>query len=179
MQTTITEALAELKTISKRIQQKQESIKPYVAREDKVRDPLADQGGSKSYIERELQSIGDLNERRVAIRLAIQAANRSTVLKIGPMERSVAGWLTWRKEIAPEEKSRLEVFRGAIMGLRQDCRNKGRNVVAVGAAPVTPEDVLVNIDEVALHRQIEQIESILGELDGKLSLLNATTVIDV
>lgn len=45
---TITEALAELKTLDKRILAKQGSIPNYLVRDDRVRDPLAKDGGSDS-----------------------------------------------------------------------------------------------------------------------------------
>ncbi len=38
-------------------------------------------------------------------------------------------------------------------------------------------DLLVNIDETALAREIEQFEDTFGQLDGQLSLKNATVTI--
>lgn len=178
MAQTITEALAEIKTIGKRIEAKFAGLQPYVAREDKVRDPLNDQGGSRQYIQREMQAIRDLEDRKILLRLAIQRANQNTSLTVGGETQVVAWWLTWRKEVAQEQAHRLRSVREAILRLRNDQRGKGRTVVGVNQTPTTPEDILVNVDEVELNQKIERIETALGELDGKLSLLNATTFVE-
>ena len=57
---TITEALAEIKTIEKRIDKKRQSLQPYIARMDGVKDPLEKSGGSAAFIKAERQAIGDL-----------------------------------------------------------------------------------------------------------------------
>ena len=43
---TITEALAEIKTVEKRIQKKREAILPFVFRQEMLRDPHEKDGGS-------------------------------------------------------------------------------------------------------------------------------------
>ena len=42
-----------------------------------------------------------------------------------------------------------------------------------------PIEVLVSVDEMQNLKDIEHMELVLGELDGKLSLFNATTTIDL
>ena len=64
----VTEALAEIATIAKRLTKKQESILAYTARDDRGRDPLEKQGGSEAHVAAERQSFRDLNERLVALR---------------------------------------------------------------------------------------------------------------
>src|SRR5579863_1653454 len=64
-QLTITEALAEIKTINKRLESKRESVRNYIARDVRVRDPLEKEGGSAEFIKRERQAIIDLEERIV------------------------------------------------------------------------------------------------------------------
>lgn len=56
-QTTITEALAEIPTIEKRIEKKSEFILNYLYRQSAVRDPHEKDGGSSTLIHRELQAI--------------------------------------------------------------------------------------------------------------------------
>lgn len=46
MALTITEALAEIKTVGKRVEKKREFIKAFLARQDGVKDPLEKDGGS-------------------------------------------------------------------------------------------------------------------------------------
>ena len=60
--TTITEALAEIPTIQKRIKAKQDFILGYLYRQSTTRDPHEGSGGSATLISRELQAIGDCNK---------------------------------------------------------------------------------------------------------------------
>lgn len=175
---TITEALAEIKTIGKRIDKKTAFISTYLLRQEMVRDPLEKDGGSAASIAREMQSIADLQSRIVRIRAGIQGSNLATVLTIGQVRRSITDWLTWRKEVAPVEQRFLAQMRQTIEGHRQQYRAKGITVGAQGS-DLKPQDVVVNVDEGELARRAEQLEETLGTLDGKLSLLNATTVIDI
>lgn len=68
---TLTEALAELKTIDKRIVTKQNNILTYAARQDLIKDPLEKDGGSVKFVKEEKQGMNDLETRKVAIRRAI------------------------------------------------------------------------------------------------------------
>lgn len=179
-QTTITEALAELKTIGKRVESKQAFVSQYVARQEIVRDPLLNQGGSAAAIKAELQSIADLQERAVAIRLAINAANVATVVNVGGKERSISGWLTWRRDVAPKIKAFQQALRQGIANLRRETQAKGMQIVQNNAATDgNDKNVIINVDEKELADQIEAMETTLGTLDGILSLKNATITIDV
>src|SRR5256885_16029577 len=71
---TITEALADIKTINKRITKKREAIAQYLARQDIMKDPLLADGASVDFIKREQQAIADLEERIGPIRRAIAHA---------------------------------------------------------------------------------------------------------
>lgn len=176
---TITEALAEIKTIGKRLESKRQFVQQYLARQDAVRDPLQSQGGSVAALRAERQGISDLQARLVALRAAIQSGNVSTSVTLGINTRSIQDWLTWRREVAPGEKQFLNAVRASLASLRQQAMNKG--VAIRGAAEQTsaPTDVIVNIDERSLASEIEDLETTLGALDGQLSLKNATTFITI
>lgn len=178
---TITEALAETKTIDKRIAKKREAIGTYLARQEKVKDPLAADGGSVQFIKREEQAVSDLEERLVAIRRAILAANTTTQVSVNGDTRSIQDWLTWRREVAPKQQAYLAAMRGGIQKVRQECQQKGFAVVSAVAQVGEPgaNDVLVNISEQELAGRIERLEEILGTLDGQLSLKNATTTVSL
>jgi hypothetical protein len=176
---TITEALAEIHTIDKKVEKKVEWISQLVARNEKVRDPVEKEGGSSTVITRERQAITDLHRRKAQLRLAINRANEATTLAVGagPI-RSIAEWLIWRREIAPHESNILRMLRNGIASVRAQAQRQGGNVVQTQDA-AEPGDIVVNISEVELAREVEEHEEILGQLDGKLSLLNATTVVNV
>lgn len=179
MSITITEALAEVKTIGKRITKKQQSIMPYIGRQDGVKDPLEKDGGSPEFIKRERQAIGDLEKRIIEIRRGIQRANDETSLTINDTTMTVSEWLTWRREVVPIRKQTLEQFRNGIGQLRAQASRGNAAVVQANAisGELKPTDYIINISEKDLAEQIEVLEDTLGQLDGKLSLLNATTQI--
>ena len=89
MATTITEALAEIKTIGKRLEKKRESVKAYLARDSRVKDPLEKEGGSTEYVRKERQAISDLEKRVVTIRTAIAKSNLGTAVTIQGMSMTV------------------------------------------------------------------------------------------
>jgi hypothetical protein len=181
MKITLTEALQELKTIDKRITAKRAAILPYLHRDARVKDPLEKNGGSATYISSERQAVKDLMARYVLIRTNIQNVNLASKLTVADQEMTVAEWLTWRRELAEGEKQFLNQMIQAIrLGRATMARNPGSSGKVVSdEALANPGDLLVMLDEKELLGQIETIEKILGELDGKLSLFNATVKIEL
>ena len=177
MATTITEALAECKTIEKRLEKKQQFIVMYLFREERIKDPLIKEGGAEKVLAQEMQSITDLCERRVLIKRKIQEANASTVLTVKGETRSIADWLVWRRDIAPNFQRFLAELRQKIESARSVARNKGVNLVSVEG--IRPDDIIVNINEQMISQKMEHLEEVLGILDGLLSLKNATITIEV
>ena len=174
---TITEALAEMKTLAKRVEKKQEAIAPYLLRQSIVLDPLTDVGGSKEHIRRERQAIDDMERRMVGIRTGIQKVNQTTLITVEGETKTITEWLTWRKEIAPIRQKFLQKMHGSIRKVREDFSKKG-GVVAEDVKSVDI-NVTVNVDEAALLKEIEHMETVLGQLDGQLSLKNATVMVEV
>ena len=177
-QITITEALAEIKTIGKRLEKKREAIFGFVARQDGLKDPLEPQGGSVEWVKRERQAVGDLEARVVALRKGIAAANAATVIVLGTKSLTIAEWLIWRKEVAPGTKGFLTKLRGVVESIRSRAKSQGQAILPAGTPAPQPTDVIINIDEGRLAMEIENLEEILGALDGQLSLKNATTFIE-
>lgn len=179
MTLTVTEALAELKVIGKRVEAKEQFIKDYLYRQAIVRDPHADKGGTPKLISEARQAIRDLEDRKVKIRLAIQQKNLVEVLEIDGLSQTVAGWLTWRKEISPGVVKRGRAWLEMIRNIRaQTLARSGKINPEVGPENQV-QDILINTDELELSQNLEKIEAVLGTLDGRLSLFNATTTIEV
>ena len=181
---TITESLAEIKTIGKRLEKKKQAIYANLGRDQRLVDPL--EGGSVEYIKRERQAIEDLEKRIVTIRTAIQKSNLETKTTVGEMSMSVAEWLTFRREVATGRQQFLASINQGVKQIRDKVQRDGGRVSSVGMAATAiveagknAPDVTIHINEKELLGEQERLEQILGELDGKLSLLNATTVIDV
>jgi hypothetical protein len=175
---TITEALAETKTIKARIDKKHESIYPYLTRDGQVVDPHAADGGSAEFIRRERQAVADLMVRLIAIRTKIQASNLITMITIEGVTRSVSEWLTWRKEIAGVHGSFIRAMFNRVNHERQRAQTAGRTMVKADENPST-KNIITNVNDAEITRELETHEKILGTLDGKLSLVNATTTIEV
>jgi hypothetical protein len=184
-QLTITEALQEIKTIGKRLEKKRASVMGYLARDFRVHDPLEKDGGSEKFIREERQAIADLERRVITIRTSIQRSNLAATLKVGDNSMTVAEWLTWRREIAKAQGEFLRLIVQGLNGVRNDVQKKGGKVVSAVAAvneafdPSGPPQIVVNVDERTLISEQEAMEQVTGDLDGKLSLFNATTVIEV
>lgn len=176
---TITEALAELNTISKRLQKKREYVLTYLLRPESLKDPLSkEEGGSVGVLSREMQSFKDLTKRHLAIRQAIQRKNHEVEITIGKLTMSIAEWLTWRKEVAPTVTSFMVGLKQKIDASRAAALRQGGGVVQAGVE-AKPTDIVVNLDERELNETLEEMDEVLGTLDGKLSLVNATTTIEV
>lgn len=179
MPLTITEALAEVKTIGKRIAKKREFIGGYLVRQEKLKDPLASEGGSAAAIAREQQAVDDLESRIITIRRAIADANARTEITLHGVTRTISDWLTWRREVAPERQEFNKKARLTLASLRQEAQRKGVALRGSEVEVTDPNDLIVNVPEKALADEAEQLERILGDLDGQLSLKNATTMVEV
>jgi len=179
MKTTITEALAELKTIDKRVQKKMEFClgAGTLVRQEMLKDPHEKEGGAKKLIAQERQAIKDLHTRKIDIRRAILDANMRETITVENTTHTINDWLVWRREVVQNEKGFLDNMIRNIDRTRQDAQRKGVNVSEKETG--SPTNVVVNINEKELSEETEMIEKILGDLDGKLSLKNATTMIDV
>lgn len=180
-QITVTEALQEIKTINARIAKKQENVIRYFARDASLKDPLLKKEGdvgSAAFIKQERQGITDLEGRIVAIRTAIQKKNLATTLTLHNISRSVAEWLTWRREVAPRTKGFMDQMIGHLNRWRDEAQRRGKTVTK-DQNTAAENEVIININDLELMEDVQRIEQLLGDLDGKLSLLNATMLIEI
>lgn len=177
---TITEGLAEIKTVGKRIVKKREFVMTYLGRQEGLKDPLAnEEGGSSGAITRELQGIVDLEERLISIRRAIQSANVTTQVTLENVTRSIADWLVWRREVAANRGSFVSQLLQRIIQTRRDAQTKGFAVTTSSEKAAAPTDVIINISEKAVSEESEKLQKIIDDLDGQLSLTNATVMITI
>lgn len=168
---TITEGLAELKTLAARLAKKRQFVSSHLTRDADRLDPLDKQGGSINAVKEAMQGIHDLEERVVAIRSAINRANANTKVTIADTARTVEQWLVWRREVSRGQVEFLGTIRKILDQARARDPYAGRSKDDQG--------FIVNIDEKKLGSDMEQLVTILGELDGKLSVVNATTHIEL
>jgi hypothetical protein len=171
MKLTITEALAEVKSIQKRLEKKRAFLCTYVTRDSKLVDPLAKDGGSEVVLEKELQSYGDLHRRLISIRSAIQVSNAKTVLTLDGATMTVLEWIVWKREVAPDSSL---LWNGLSTAIDRGTAYTRRAMASSESAP----EMVCSISPSLVASTAEKLEKTLGELDGRLSLLNATTTID-
>ena len=126
MRLTITEALAEIETIGKRITARRELCAAY------------SEGGFDERIPPEVQSILELERRHIELRLAILRAYDQTRMALDAggytIERTVAEWMIWRDEIVPAAQAHnTDIMRRAaltgrprMIALMQDAEIMGR-----------------------------------------------------
>lgn len=175
--TTITEALAELKTIDSKIETTKNFVLQYAIRQGTTIDPLADDGGSDKVIPQKIQSLTDLLARKVSIRTAINKKNLETQVNVGDKVKSVAEWIIWRREAKPQELKVFQELQKSILNIRQQCQQKGLTLKD-GEQPSKMNEVSCFISESKVNSAIESLNEIETTLDGKLSMINATTLIE-
>lgn len=182
MEITITEALAELKIINKRIATKRQFIQQNAVRHAIIVDPFEGESSTqRDRVTAELQAIGDLITRYLFIRQSISIANHATELTIGTVTRTVATWLVYRREQADGALLLMKQMQQAAVNMRNEIAQKlGQQPNPSGIAPdIKRWQVQVNFDEGALASAIEAADDVMGRLDGLLSLHNATVKIKV
>lgn len=176
---TITEALAELKTLDKRIESTRDFILKYGVRQGSTIDPLDDEGGSDKVIPAKLQSLADLLQRKVAIRSAINRKNAETMLEVKGVTRTIAEWIIWRREAYKQELQAYTSLQANVLGARQQCIKHGMTMKDDGTQPSKVQEVASFIKESVIQKKIEQLQEIESTLDGRLSHVNATTSVTV
>lgn len=179
---TITEALAEVRVIDKRIRSKQAFINDHITRPKDRVDPLADDGGELVMIQREQQAIHDLQERLIRIRAAIAGANADNKITVQDTTRSIADWLVWRREVADRQINFLQGISNRIGKSREvmieQTTRRPRAAWEESQVKISSPEIVVNVDESELAKEIEELQAITETLDGQLSLKNATIVIE-
>ncbi len=175
MKYTISEALTNIKTIDDRIGKAVNFINNYVSRPNSMKDPLQGDGGSKTVITKTRQSIKDLEQMKVNLRLAINRANLEKSVAVNNETKTVAEWLIWRREVADNSKKSLESIIQRVNVARSQAMKVGQKVTE----EEDKGDIIVNVNELEINKQLEHMVTVLGELDGKLSVFNATTTVEV
>ena len=117
--TTITEALAEIKTLKKRINKKRTFIYDHMFLGGQMKDPFENEGGSQVAIDKATQAARDMENRVVELRLAIAKKNAETEVTLEGVTRSIAGWIIWRREVAHQYDEYLGGMSRGIQTMKQ------------------------------------------------------------
>lgn len=178
---TITEALAEIHLINKKIEKKKENIKRNLLTVSNIEDPFKNDGGAKEYIKREKQGIEDLYKALVKIRSEISKANLENSITIGDETKTIFSWLTWKREVANDYNSFLKEAADLVTQSLE--RHLKQPQVYMRGEQKEKEIEIVkyssNLDTAAWYKENEEKEDKLNKLDGLLSLKNATILIEI
>ncbi len=175
-QLTITEALAEVSLVQKKIVKKRTTVNGTLTVYEHQDDPYQKDGGIEKAIAAEVQSINDLEKRLLNIRTGIAKANMETKITIGKTTRTIFDWLTWRREVAEKHKE----FSQGIYSQTKRAIDQNAQRPAV-FKDTNDEQQLAKVKAVLPYtdylKDAEDVEDTLEKLDGLLSLKNATTTI--
>lgn len=175
---TITEALSEVNLLKKRLDHKKKNFVPLTVKAEHAVDPYASEGGTPAFLKKELQAIEDLQKRFVKIRAAISRANLDNVITIGERTAPIHDWLTWKREISKEETS----FINSVVNGVKTAQDQVAKQPQCYDAPDGTKHLLkltTNIDYPAFVKKQEEMSMLFEQLDGKLSLKNATILIEI
>lgn len=173
--TTITEALAEIKLITKKMEQKASFIRQNLVRAAHVPDPLGD---SKGKLESEAQSYIDLGTRIINIRHAISKANLECEITVGDTTQTIADWLIWKREIAQNKFKLFDHIQSALKtSIDQASKSPQAYLDAEGKHKFV--ELVTNLSYPEYAEKSQKVQDQLAKLDGLLSLKNATITIEV
>lgn len=167
---TITEAMAELKLIDKKIQKKSDFILSNISSSDIVPDSL--EGKGKERIKSEFKSISDLNKEYINIKKAINIANSENNVTINNNTMTIQEWLNWKAYVYEREISLLNNTISLLNKKTEPRAYKDED----GNSKF--EVITYNVDDEYISKEIETIMDSYERLDGQLSLKNATIVIE-
>lgn len=141
-------------------------------------DKFSKDGGAEKVLTSELQSIENLNLNLIKIRSAIMKANLENNIVIDGASLPIYSWLVWRKEVFNVlqrtyediwEKTKQEVDKS--MRTPQVVKDNEGKVIELAR-------VIPNMNHVECQKIFQKISETNDSLDGKLSLANATIVIE-
>lgn len=204
MSITITEALCELKTLSKRIEKEISTFSPVKVKVgSKLPLGVKSEEDFKKQIKSVLQSINDLISRRNKIKSAIVASNAVTTVVIGDTQYTVAEAIERKQSIVNEQRllcvmateynnasRRVEdanrVADEKLQKLLEITFGKNSEVDANQIDSITKSfkdqnyATLIDCDCKETMEQLEKdIDSFLTKVDITLTISNSTTMIDV
>lgn len=173
---TITEALSEINLIKKKIEHKKTSMQNLFVTASHAKDPYAEEGGSAAFLKKEFQALTDLRTRFVKLRAAISVANMDTEVTINERTMSIHDWLTWKREIVKEEQT----FTNAVVTSVNATLNQVQRSPQCYDDAEGKKHLVVfntNIDLPSFVKRQENLTTMLENLDGQLSLKNATVMV--
>ena len=178
MPMTITEALAEIKLISNKLEKKRQFVLQNTMKVKQAPDSMAADGGIKQVIQSELQSIADLEDRLCGLRWAIMRTNTTEIIEIMGKVRTLYEWLVWRKEVSNNQKYFYKQIYDVTKNEMDSLAKAPRLYKPNDDSTPTLVEIEPNLDYMSYAAKAATVGEILDKLDGILSLKNATLLVD-
>jgi hypothetical protein len=176
---TITEALAEIKLIPKKIAKKLDFIREHSLTYNNQPDPLKATGGREKHIKEYKQAITDLIRNYEIIRQKIMEANLKESVTILGETKTIYEWLVWKRETYTTQLNVAKLYQGVEAEIKRLATRPELYKKEGWKEGDLPTFVTVkpNINIEAYRKEVEKWDDIYNKLDGKLSLKNATITI--
>lgn len=178
---TITEALAEIKLIEKKIDKKKDMVYGNLCRFSPQPDPFEKTGGAITTLNGEVQSCGDLWQRWIKIRSAIATVNLVHEITIEGHTKSIYEWLIWKREIAEKQ---IQFYKKIYMDTKMHIDANAKNPKLLQDPSIKDSkpqlvDLITYFNYPEYIKKEEHFSMVLDKLDGQLSLKNALITIEI
>lgn len=175
---TITEALSEINLVQKKIQKKQETVLANLVKPKHVKDQLEAQGGSKQFIQSEVQAVSDLTRRLVMLRGSIAKANIENSITVSGKTDTIHNWLTWKRDVAQKQ---IDFYNKTHITVKHELDKLMRQpqVYKDDAGTTHLLEVEPNVEYGDYVKKAEETQEAFDKLDGQLSLKNATITVTI
>lgn len=175
---TITEGLAEITLIEKKLERKRTFVLANLTRAKHIPDPFEKDGGAAKALAAELQSYNDLQNRLIQIRKAVAEANLANSVTLNDETRTISEWLTWKREVASTAKDFASAIARELKSkMDQAQSNPGAYKDETGAVKLV--EYVFNAEYPEVVKKSELLHDTYEKLDGLLSLKNATIFIEI
>ena len=168
---TITEALAEIHIIDKRLAAKRNFVLDHAAVDSRLKGTI-----EEKQVNQARQAIRDLEDRRLRIRIVIAKANAETAVTVDSVTMHTDEWLVWKREIYPHSVQHLKSLKSALDGAKNELRALLNKPLPDGQ-PKPGLDFHVSPEGVA--QELEDLQATYEKLDGKLSHKNAVIFVEI
>ena len=154
----------------KKIEDKKRELSHYTLRPEQLVDPMLKSGStSDAFVKAAVQAINDLAAYALKLKAAITRANKNTTLTVNGAVMTIEDAVVWKREVAP---LLVDLYGGML--------TQARNARAQAYKPnAEAPKWVVNFDEQEAMTKLEELKAALGRLDMDLSLLNATTLVEI
>jgi len=178
VETTVAEAMVELKLIMKKIETKMANIKRYSSKAKMIEDEKKDQ---EEYVKEHLQSAEDLIQRYTKIKLAIQKSNLETSFEFQNKTYSVAEAILFKQGLLDLYEKLWDSLSDSTgkSQINEYLRKFGMGTMSEEALAKIELVPYLFYDEKMKEKKLEELLELRSYLDRLIDKSNHNTIINV